>query len=76
MFAENWDSVLMFLACSTCWRRDIPPMGGQLIYSGLRYFDCEVVIRNHGHSGKKAHGIFRDLQTLEAAALPILNKSK
>ncbi|MGI9192076.1 MAG: DUF1799 domain-containing protein [Chitinophagaceae bacterium] len=71
---ENWDSVLVFLACQTQWRRDFAGMDATLIWQGLDYNGVAVVIQMHGHKGQKGQGIFRDIQVMEQAALPILNK--
>ena len=74
IFQENWDTFTVFIACSTQWRREMPAMGGDWYWHGLRYTECEAVIRNFGFSGKKAQGIFRDLQVMEQAAMTVLNK--
>ena len=75
VWRENWETVIVFLACSTCWRKEIPAMSGALLYHGLNYQDVDVVIRHHGHRGKRASEIFLGVQTMEMAALPILNKA-
>ena len=75
MFEENWPSVLVFLSCATQWRRTMPPMGGSLIYDGLIYSGIRDVIWAHGHTGKTAREIFMDVQTMERAAIPELNKA-
>lgn len=74
VFEENWDAVNLFLACSTCWRRTIVPMSAAIIWEGLRYPDVEVVIRAHGHRGKKAGELFQQIQLIESGALPELQK--
>lgn len=51
-------------------------MGTQWVWYGLRYVECECVIRNMGFRGKQAKEIFKDLQIMEQAALPLLNKPK
>ncbi len=76
MFEENWDTVQVFIACHTQWRREVPGMGSDWVWYGLRYPDCECVIRNYGYKGAKAKEIFLGLQAMERAALPILNKPK
>lgn len=48
-------------------------MEAALIWQGLDYTGVAVVIQMHGHQGQKGQGIFRDVQTMEMAALPILN---
>lgn len=67
---------MVFLACQTQWRKEMPGMGGTWVWHGFRYPDCECVIRNFGFIGAKAKEIFIGLQEMERAALPILNKPK
>lgn len=50
-------------------------MGGSLIYDGLIYSGIRDVIWAHGHTGKTAREIFMDVQTMERAAIPELNKA-
>lgn len=76
VFEENWDTVQVFIACQTQWRKEVPGMGGSLLWHGLRYPDCECVIRNMGFKGAKCKEIFLGLQVMERASLPILNKPK
>lgn len=71
---ENWDALLVFLGCQTQWQREFAGMDGTLIWKGLNYQGVAVVIQMQGHKGQKAQGIFRDVQVMEQAALPILNK--
>lgn len=49
-------------------------MEAKIRYEGLNYLAVDVVIRRYGYRGKKAAKIFLDLQWMEAAALPHLNK--
>jgi hypothetical protein len=70
---ENWDTLLVFLALQTQWRREIPAMSGQMIWHGLDYPAMESTLRMMGH-WKKAGEIFDGLRIMESAALPILNK--
>lgn len=65
---------MVFLDCQTQWRKEVPGMGAEWYWHGLRYGECEVVIRNRGFKGKKAIEIFNGLRVMEGAALPILNK--
>jgi hypothetical protein len=67
---------LVFLACHTQWRKEVPGMASEWVWHGLRYDGCECVIRNMGFKGQKAREIFLDLQLMERAALPILNRPK
>jgi phosphoribosylpyrophosphate synthetase len=71
---DNWDSVLVFLACQTQWKREFAGMEATLIWQGLDYQGVSVVIQMQGHKGQKVQGIFKDVQVMEQAALPILNK--
>ncbi len=73
---ENWDTLLAFLACSTQWRKEFAGMSGELIYHGLDYPAAAIVVRMMGHRGQDARDIFAGLQTMEVAALPILNKRR
>lgn len=73
VWEENWDTLMVFLALQTQWRREIPAMSGQMIWHGLRYTEAEVVIRMMGHQ-KQQKDIFDGLRVMESSALPILNK--
>jgi hypothetical protein len=73
VWEENWDTLMVFLALQTQWRREIPAMSGQMIWHGLRYTEAEVVIRMMGHQ-KQQKDIFDGLRVMESTALPILNK--
>jgi hypothetical protein len=73
VWEENWDTLKVFLALQTQWRREIPAMSGQMIWHGLRYTEAEVVIRMMGHQ-KQQKDIFDGLRVMESTALPILNK--
>lgn len=74
MEPENWDAVRVFLACQTQWRKEFAGMEALLIWHGFDYPGISIVIGMHGHRGQKAQAIFNDLQVMEQAALPILNK--
>jgi hypothetical protein len=76
VWEENWDTVMVFLACQTQWRKEIPAMAGQVLWHGLDYSGVEVVIRLKGFKGKKAEEIFEGIQVMEVAAMPLLNKPK
>lgn len=71
---DNWDTVMVFLALQTQWRRELPAMSGKFIWHGLRYTEAETVIRLMGFR-KKQQTIFAGLRTMEAAALPLLNQN-
>lgn len=73
VWEENWDTLMVWLALQTQWRREIPAMSGQMIWHGLDYPATESTLRMMGH-WKKASEIFDGLRIMESAALPILNK--
>lgn len=67
VMAELWPAVVLFSRLSTQWR--CVAGATQLIWLGLDYAAVDVAIRRLG-----AEGIaFQDLQTIEAAALGVLN---
>lgn len=70
---DNWDSLMVFLSLTHQWRKIIPPMGGKVMWEGLRYDAVEVVIRMLGHADK-AKDIFADILVMEGEALRLLNK--
>lgn len=70
---ENWDTVMVFTACRTLWRRHYPPMGGPVIWEGLIPSEVDVVIRRRGHQGARADEIFAGVQVMEAAALAVFH---
>lgn len=74
VWEENWDTVMVFLACQTQWKKEIPAMAGQMLWHGLDYPGVETVIRMQGHKGKQAGEIFAGIQLMESTVLPILNK--
>lgn len=76
MEPENWDTLLVFMACQTQWRKEFAGMGGELIYHGLDYPGLSIVIRMQGYRGRAAQDIFEGLQIMESAALPILNRPR
>lgn len=71
--ADNWPTVMVFLALQTQWRREFAGMSGELVWHGLRYGEAATVISLLGYQSK-ASTIFDGLRIMEAAALPILNK--
>lgn len=72
---ENIATLQVFLALVTQWRREFAGMSGVCVWQGLRYTEAEAAIRMLGHTAS-AGEIFDGLRTMEAAALPLLNKSK
>lgn len=68
VFEENWDAVMMFLRLQTQWH--VIPGG----FTGLNYQSAEFLIKIHGVENPAA--MMDDLQTMEVAALQVLNQSK
>lgn len=73
MLWENRDTILVFLALQTQWRREIPAMSGKMLWHGLDYPAMESTIRMMG-LWKKSGEIFDGLRLMEATVLPLLNK--
>ena len=73
IWPEHWNTVMVFLALSTQWKREIPAMSGTMIWHGLDYAAIEPVIRLMGFWKERAE-IFSGLQIMEHAALQALNK--
>jgi len=71
---ENWETLLVFLACQTQWQREFAGMDGTQIWKGLNYPGVEVVMRMHQVSDSPS--VFRDLQIMESSALSELNKQR
>lgn len=67
VYADCIEAVRLFLACGTQWK--VVPLGG---VAGLDYPGVEALCRMSGIDMTSA--LFRDLQTMEAAALPLLNE--
>lgn len=67
IMASNRDSMLGFLAVETQWRVAAGMAG--LIWLGLDYSAVDVAMRRQA----LPDAVFADLQTMEAAALPVLN---
>ena len=49
-------------------------MSGVLVWHGLDYPGLRTVIWAHGHRGQPAHEVFAQVQSMEAAALAVLNE--
>lgn len=64
----------MFLALKTQWRKEIT-MSGHVFWHGLIYSEVKTVIGLMGFD-KSIKAIFQDIQLMESAALPILNRPK
>lgn len=66
----NWPSFRAFTACATQWQ--VAPLpSGRLLFSGLDYAGCDVVLRNQ-QAGPHA---FEELQAMEDAALEVFNEA-
>ena len=66
VWPENWSTVRLFLACGTQWRASATMAG--FVWVGLDYTAVEVVAR-----GRRLPVDFEALQTMESAALAVLN---
>jgi hypothetical protein len=73
LWPENLSIWHCWTGLSTQWRMDFIGMEGRLRFRGLDYQAAEIVIRRYGYQDE-ADEIFQGLQTMEAVALPILNK--
>lgn len=71
VYEENWNSVLFFFACATQWL--VAGMGG---YTGLNYPGVEAVMNIKGIRQKARFALFDDIQTMEFAALEVLNSKE
>ncbi len=67
---DNWDIVMMFLRMQTQW---LVEMGA---YVGLNYQSLEWLCRLYSIKGENARSVFEGIQTMEAAALGIMNSSE
>ncbi|SEH22527.1 DUF1799 domain-containing protein [Rhizobium sp. NFR12] len=75
-----WNSFCAFLECQTQWNA-VSGMSG-LIWLGLNYQSCEVVLGARRHSGHRRRPtskippkLLDDLRVMEAAALRVLNEA-
>lgn len=72
IWPENWDILEVFLAVTTQWRKIIPPMGGRILYDGLRYEGVEAHMRMADVYRRKH--VWSHLQQMERAAMEVLNR--
>ena len=72
MWPENWQTVRVFCALGTQWRC-IAGLGGAA-YQGLIYSAIPVALRMLGVPRVEWQAVFAGLQTMEAAALAVLNR--
>lgn len=68
MWEENWPVVEMFLRLQTQWRTS---MGGVI---GLDYMAVEWLLRLYEVEDQRS--MLEDLQTMEGAALSVINKKE
>ena len=66
VFPENWSAVEMFLRLQTQW--NVIPGG----FVGLNYQSIDLCFKMYGIKDRR--DLFECLQTMEAAALSVLNK--
>ncbi|TWI65168.1 uncharacterized protein DUF1799 [Pseudoduganella lurida] len=71
VWEENWRTVSLFVGLATQWRMHIGMAG--VHYQGLDYGAVEVALRLERVPRADWPQTFRDLQTMERAALPLLN---
>ena len=71
VFEDNWPSFMFFMQLTTQWVKDYPGMGGRIM-SGLNYASVEAMMRIQRIKNRQE--LFADIQIMEFAALPILNK--
>lgn len=65
---------LAWIALSTQWRTQRPPMGGEKSYEGLRFESLPVALDMAGITGrKKRQRALAELALMERAALQVLN---
>lgn len=68
VWKENWQSVMIFLACETQWRC-VSGLAG-LIWIGMDYSALDIVMRRRG----AADHIFDDVQLMEQEALKVFGE--
>lgn len=73
VWPENWPVALAWMALSTQWRVDRPPMGGTVRYDGLRFEAMPVALDIAGIKGKQKRAALSALALMEQVALPVLN---
>jgi hypothetical protein len=71
VWEENWRAVSLFVGLATQWRMHIGMAG--VHYQGLDYGAVEVALRLERVPRSDWPQTFHDLQTMERAALPLLN---
>lgn len=69
---ENWQSLLIFLKCSSQWEI-VAGMGG-CFYQGLKSERVDTVLNRSGLSTEEQNKIFDDLLLIEQGATPVLNE--
>lgn len=71
--ADNWPTVMVFLALQTQWRREFSGMSGELVWHGLPHSEIRATVDALGYLNQYSV-IFAGIKTMESAALPLLNK--
>lgn len=71
VWEENWRPLMVFLAMQTQWEINVGMSA--VIYQGLRYSALESVLRLEQIPQADWPEVFRDIRTMEAAVLPMLN---
>lgn len=74
VWEDNWRAVSLFAGLATQWRMHMGMAG--VYYQGLDYNAVEAALRLERVPRSAWQETFRDLQTMERAALPLLNESK
>ena len=69
VWQENADTVDMFMSLQTQWK--VGPMGG---YLGLDYPGVSAALNTVVRSWRRRRDLFANLQSMERAALPVLNR--
>jgi len=69
VWQENADTVDMFMSLQTQWK--VGPMGG---YLGLDYPGVAAALNTVVRSWRRRRDLFANLQSMERAALPVLNR--
>jgi len=69
VWQENADTVDMFMSLQTQWK--VGPMGG---YLGLDYPGVSAALNTVVRSWRRRRDLFVNLQVMERAALPVLNR--
>ncbi|MDR0770750.1 MAG: DUF1799 domain-containing protein [Burkholderiales bacterium] len=72
VYEENWGELGLFIDLGTQWRQAVG-MGG-MVWLGFDYSGVKTYLDMAGVEDRER--VFLQLQLMEAAALPVLNRSK